>query len=561
MKRLLFLRRLVSHLFRHTPLWYASLVLSLVSVLAEVAAVASLYPLTLLATNSAVNPGFLLARVLAILGAEPNFRGFLLLFLGFLFFRIATSFLNQALYHRLGRRTHAMLSSQAFEAIVKHETVRAIEEKSAGHFITLAGDESFRTSTIIVSLIQLVNYSSLAVLYFLAILRFSPGVAGALVVFLFLSGILLAGIVRRSRDLGALQIAQSAEAGSLFLDSLNGLRSIRAFSAEAYVTDNYRRKLYEYTHTLFLTDLYPQLYRTVPAALLISLCMIAALLAPEKVWASIDIAYVMTLVAFVMRFLPTLGSAISTLQRLLYDAKAGKDLTEIVQRREGVAPAVGTLDAPVEEIRIENLRFAYREGIDVLRGLSQKFRRGQSYAIVGASGAGKSTLLDLMLKFYPTPGGSIFVNGMELGTLSNQSLRQRAVLLAQSSPILNDTVFHNIKYGGAYSTAEVLAACKVACVDDVIASLPQGLHTVLQYQGSNLSGGQRQRISLARALLRRPDVLILDECTSALDEGTRERVVKNILREYAHKIVIFVTHDPFVQRAVSDVIRLEKPSV
>jgi ABC-type bacteriocin/lantibiotic exporter with double-glycine peptidase domain len=104
----------------------------------------------------------------------------------------------------------------------------------------------------------------------------------------------------------------------------------------------------------------------------------------------------------------------------------------------------------------------------------------------------------------------------------------------------------------------VRAACVNAHIHEVIESMADGYNTRLQYQGKNLSGGQRQRIAIARALLRKPDVLIFDESTSALDKATQQKVVENILREYSNKIVIFVTHDPHIMKRVDEVVDLEK---
>ena len=107
------------------------------------------------------------------------------------------------------------------------------------------------------------------------------------------------------------------------------------------------------------------------------------------------------------------------------------------------------------------------------------------------------------------------------------------------------------------SLSAVQAACDRACVHEVIEEMADGYNTRLQYQGRNLSGGQRQRIAIARALLRKPDVLILDESTNALDKLTQERVVENVLQEYSKKIVIFVTHDPSIIKRVNEIVDLE----
>jgi ABC-type bacteriocin/lantibiotic exporter with double-glycine peptidase domain len=130
--------------------------------------------------------------------------------------------------------------------------------------------------------------------------------------------------------------------------------------------------------------------------------------------------------------------------------------------------------------------------------------------------------------------------------MNQQSYRKRVVLVEQQSRIFNDTVRNNIVFGLAASEAEIEQAVLLSGFDGVLSAMPNGLETMLDYQGTNLSGGQRQRLGIARALLRNPDVLVLDESTSALDAPTRNLIMGNILRHFRDRIVIVVTHDPAV---------------
>src|SRR5262249_9044562 len=156
-----------------------------------------------------------------------------------------------------------------------------------------------------------------------------------------------------------------------------------------------------------------------------------------------------------------------------------------------------------------------------------RLQKGRSYALVGPSGSGKSTLLDLLLGFYAPSRGEIFVNKEPLELIAPSSLRKKVVLVSQDAAIFNDTVMNNLCLGMNVDQINVERACQIACIDEFVAGLPAGYNTVLNYKGTNLSGGQKQRIGIARAVLRRPDVLLLDESTSALDVETRKTVVSN----------------------------------
>jgi ABC-type bacteriocin/lantibiotic exporter with double-glycine peptidase domain len=128
--------------------------------------------------------------------------------------------------------------------------------------------------------------------------------------------------------------------------------------------------------------------------------------------------------------------------------------------------------------------------------------------------------------------------------------------VGSEAAIFDDTVANNVRLGMESSLGDVRAACQLARVSEFVKEMESGYETRLQYQGRNLSAGQRQRIAIARALLRKPDVLILDESTNALDKSTQEQLVEDILREYKDRIVVFITHDPAIMTRVDHVIDL-----
>ena len=190
---------------------------------------------------------------------------------------------------------------------------------------------------------------------------------------------------------------------------------------------------------------------------------------------------------------------------------------------------------------------------------TSRFKAGSSYAICGPSGSGKSTLVDLILGLIPNAGLDIRVNGAPLAELDAQDYRKRVILVEQQSRIFNDTVRNNIVFGLTASEEDIRTAVRLAAFDRVLSGLPNGLETMLDYQGTNLSGGQKQRLGIARALLRNPDVLVLDESVSALDAPTRNAVLGNILEHFRDKIVIVVTHDPVVISQMQTTLVLRAP--
>ncbi len=204
------------------------------------------------------------------------------------------------------------------------------------------------------------------------------------------------------------------------------------------------------------------------------------------------------------------------------------------------------------EIEFDGVGFAYQEGKPVLESIDLHIRPGEMVALVGPSGAGKSTMMALLQRLYEPTSGSIRVDGMDLRSLKQRSLRRQIGVVLQDSLLFNDTVRNNIAYGrpGA-SQREIEAAARAANAHDFIMRLPNGYDTVVGERGGILSGGEKQRIAIARALLKDPPILILDEATSALDaesealvQGALERLVQGrTTLVIAHRLATVVGAD------------------
>ncbi|HEY9900089.1 MAG TPA: ABC transporter ATP-binding protein [Pantanalinema sp.] len=559
MSQLTYLSSLIRFAFRHNRLFYLVVFLSVLSVFVELLAMNSLFPLASFAGGKPLPASDLTVRALAFLGLTPGIRVFVQLFAFLFMLRLLTQLVSQGLAAYLAKRLHAQLSSQAFSTFVKDYSIEEIESKSIGTFISLAGDEAFRASTVIVTLSTFLSLLLLALFYFAAIAYHSPMTGAAVVAFLLVTFVSMLGIFRKSQALGARKVDESRAVNSFFLDALNGLRAVKAFSAEGYVTGTYRQQIFRYTRTLFLSDFLTHVSRTAPVVILLLVLLAFSIGNPAAFQDGLDFAFWVTMLFFLIRFFPVVGQCLNVFLSILADARIGKNVTALIDRAGDALPqAQRVLDRKVEAVRLTDVSFGYGEGPNVLQQLNLSFEHGHSYAIVGPSGSGKSTLLDLLLKFYTLSEGDIRFDDCSIHALQTESLRARVVLLGQQTTIFNDSVLNNVKLGFEAEPAQVEEACRLACIDAEIMALPRGYQSQLNYQGSNLSGGQRQRIGIARALLRRSDVLILDECTSALDQGTCHAVVENILSHARDRIVIFVTHDPWIVGRVDHVIDLER---
>jgi len=179
----------------------------------------------------------------------------------------------------------------------------------------------------------------------------------------------------------------------------------------------------------------------------------------------------------------------------------------------------------------------------VLRNINLEIIKGQTVALVGKSGAGKSTLADLIPRFYEVTSGHILIDGMDIRKYYLRSLRENIGIVTQESILFNDSVLYNIGYGRPDSSYEkITKAAEDAYAHNFIMELPQGYDSLIGEKGCGLSGGQRQRIAIARAILKNPDILILDEATSDLDTESEYYVQKALVNLLKTRTAIVIAH-------------------
>ena len=213
--------------------------------------------------------------------------------------------------------------------------------------------------------------------------------------------------------------------------------------------------------------------------------------------------------------------------------------SEDVEHNEGKEP----LEAVRGDFKFENVCFSYDDGQELLAGFSLDVRVGETVAIVGESGAGKTTLLSLAIGFMTPSGGRITVDGHDLSEIDLRSYRKHIAYVPQTSVMFVGTVRENLTYGAEWATDEQIEqALRASKMYDFVMSLPKGLDSNLQEHASNLSGGQRQRLSIARALLRNPQIIIFDEATSALDNVSEREIQASINSLCSGRTTFVIAH-------------------
>ena len=218
---------------------------------------------------------------------------------------------------------------------------------------------------------------------------------------------------------------------------------------------------------------------------------------------------------------------------------------EMMRRKPSVAdaPDAKPLVSCRGEIAFENVTFSYRKGIPALQDFDFRFEQGKYYALVGASGAGKSTLLSLIMRFYDPDSGRVLIDGMDMRSLTQDSLREQIGIVTQDTFLFHESIRKNIAYGRLDATGEeIVAAAKQAHAHEFILAQQNGYDTVVGDKGCMLSGGQQQRIAIARALLKNAPVLLLDEATSALDSASEKQIQEALEVLASGRTVIAIAH-------------------
>lgn len=255
-----------------------------------------------------------------------------------------------------------------------------------------------------------------------------------------------------------------------------------------------------------------------------------------------DLVFVNTYLTQLFRPLDMLGMVYRTIRQGLIDMAAMFQLVDTAIEVKD-APGAPALVISQPTVAFENVVFGYEPDRTILKGLSFAVPAGEQVALVGPSGAGKSTIARLLFRFYDPWAGRILIDGQDIRTVTQTSLRRALGIVPQDSVLFNDTIGYNIAYGrdGA-DRAEVERAARGAALMDLIGRLPQGFDTPVGERGLKLSGGEKQRVAIARTLVKNPPILLLDEATSALDTRTEQDILATLHRISSGRTSLSIAH-------------------
>ncbi len=319
---------------------------------------------------------------------------------------------------------------------------------------------------------------------------------------------------------------------SHFEEAISGIRIIKAFNAQKFVNENFEKT--NYAHKESSRSMFSRQELASPLSEFLGISVAAAVLFYGG-WLQIhgnlglDMPAFVVYIGFYWRVLEpakAIASAYASIQRGLV---SGNRLFDILDAENPIKEAEHPkeLKGFNESIEFKDVCFSYNPDREVLSHINLTVPKGKMVAVVGPSGGGKSTMADLIPRFYDINSGAILVDGNDIRDCSLSSLISLMGIVTQEAILFNDTVYNNIAFGMENVTEdEVVAAAKIANAHEFILQMPEGYATNIGDRGGKLSGGQRQRIAIARAVLKNPPVLILDEATSSVDTRTEIRIQK-----------------------------------
>ncbi len=361
-----------------------------------------------------------------------------------------------------------------------------------------------------------------------------------------LLGFLMRHLGRKIRVRSRKALTSWSKLMSILQETFSGIRIIKAFAMEGRERKRFQDENLNYFRqnlrivkadaivspaTDFLT-----LIGVVICILLGGYYVIKGGMSPEKfITFYIALALVLDALKKLSRLPPRLQEAAAGAERVF---KFMDERAEIME-----APGAAALEPLKSSIRFMDVSFSYDRGEKVLEGMNLEVKRGEVVALVGLSGAGKTTLVNLIPRFYDLTSGRIEIDGQDTKKVSLSSLRGQVGIVTQEVILFNDSVANNIAYGKPDATrGEIVRAAQAANAHHFIQELPQGYDTVIGEQGATLSGGERQRLALARAIIKDPAILILDEATSELDSES-ERLIQEALRRFVRgRTTIIIAH-------------------
>ena len=497
----------------------------------------------------AVNNGYYLTdQLIAIYGASTT-----LLLIGL--FLVVTTLLKTGSYFAsaaimVPMRTGIVrdIRIQVYHKILSLPLSFFSDERKGDIIARMSGDVNEIENSVTGSLEMLIKNPILLICYFAVLIYTSWQLTLFTIIVLPAMGWAMGRIGRKLKSKSLYAQNKWSETMAQLEETLGGMRIIKAFTAERKMADRFDSCTNNYRHAATRVAIRQASAHPVSEFLGTVLIVLVLWYGGTLIFSKHSPIDAPTFI-FYMVILYSIIQPLKDFARATYNIPKGMASMERIDRILNAPNPIQDPAKPLEcktfekDIVFDHVYFSYEDEKPVLRDIELTVRKGQTIAIVGESGAGKSTLVDLIPRFYDVTGGAIRLDGKDLRDLRMADLRALTGYVNQEPILFNDTIFNNIAFGVEGATMEqVIEAAKIANAHDFIMEKEDGYQTNIGDRGMKLSGGQRQRISIARAILKNPPILILDEATASLDTESERLVQEALDRLMATRTTIAIAH-------------------
>ena len=404
------------------------------------------------------------------------------------------------------------------------------------------------------------------IIYLITLIIISPQLTVFVVILFPVTGIIIGVIgrsLKKSSDRGQNKMGDLL---SIIDENISGLRIIKAFNAEKHINKNFEKESTEYKS--IMTKLLRKKDLSSPMSEFLSTIVMVAVMwfGGQLVLSGNGGLSAEEFIGYILIFsqiIPPAKSLTTSYYHIQKGSAAAERIYEILDTENEITDVENPKHIKLlnNTIEFKNLSFKY-ENAEVLSNINFSIGKGKMVALVGQSGGGKSTLADLLARFYDIQSGEILIDNNNIKEIALADLRSLMGIVSQESILFNDTIYNNIRLGKIDATEEeVIAAAKVANAHHFILETENGYQTNIGDRGNKLSGGQKQRLSIARAILKNPEILILDEATSSLDTES-EKLVQEALENLMHsRTSLVIAHRLSTIKKADEIIVLERGKI